>query len=102
MSMQTKLRNAQQQACIRERDRVMRICARIIEQLRKGLDFKLMSTQEKHMAEVKFNIASAIIGAVQIKVMSGDDPDAKAETSPLHRPDTDAVGPPEGNSDDTG
>lgn len=100
--MQTKLRNAQQHACIRERDRVMRVCARVIDELRKGLNMKLMGAAEKHMAEVKFNIASAVIGAVQIKVMSGDDPDAKAEASQIHRSDTDAVGGPQGDPDAAG
>lgn len=101
MSMQTKLRNAQQQACIRERDRVMRICARVIDGMRLGLNVKLMSAVDKHLAEVKFNIASAVVGAIQIKVMSGDDPDAK-ETTPIDRSDTDAVGPPQGDPDAAG
>ncbi len=87
---------------MRERDRVMRICARVIEQLREGVNFKLMSTAEKHLAEVKFNIASAVVGAIQIKVMSGTDPDAKAEASQIHRPDTDAVGDPQGDPDAAG
>ena len=102
MSMQTKLRNAQQAACLRERDRVMRICSHVIEQLRGSLSKKLMASAEKHLAEVKFQIASAIVGAIQLKVMMGDDPDAKAEASPLQRPDTDAVGPAQGDSDDAG
>lgn len=102
MSMQTKLRNAQQAACMRERDRVMRICSHIIEGMRLGLNKKLMASAEKHLAEVKFNIASAIVGAIQLKVMIGDEPDAKAEASPLQRPDTDAVGPPQGDPDDAG
>ena len=102
MSMQTKRRNAQQQACIRERDRVMRICAHIIEQLRDSLNKKLMASGEKHIAEIKFNVASAIVGAIQIKVMSGDDPDAQAEASQIHRPDTDAVGDPQGDPDAAG
>ncbi len=102
MSMQTKLRNAQQAACLRERDRVMRICSHVIGQLRGDLNKKLMSSADKHLAEVKFTIASAIIGAIQLKVMTGDDPDAKAEASPLQRPDPDAVGPPQGDPDDAG
>lgn len=99
MSMQTKMRNAQQAACIRERDRVMRICTHVIDGLRKGFNKKLMSSAEKHLAEVKLNIASAVVGAIQLKVMSGSDPDAQAEASQIHGRDADAVGDPQGDPD---
>lgn len=98
MSMQTKMRNVAVAATGVERDRVMRICMEIIATLRRDLNMKLMSTQEKHTAEVKFAIASAVIAAVQIKVASGEDPDAK-EAIPLHGQDTDALGGPQGDPD---
>ncbi len=98
MSMQTKMRNVAVAATGVERDRVLRVCLKIIENLRNDLNKKLMTTQEKHTAEVKFAIASAVTGAIQIKVMSGEDPDAK-EAIPLHGQDTDALGGPQGDPD---
>ena len=102
MSMQTKLSNAQAKGCGIERDRVMRICNHIIHNLGMDLKKKLMTSTDKHLADVKFSIASAVVGAIQLKVMTGTDPDAKAETSQIHRPDTDAVGPPQGDPDAAG
>jgi hypothetical protein len=99
MSMRAKLTAALLKGQTLERDRVMRICTRLIENLRSDLNKKLMSASEKHLAETKFKLASAIVGAVQMKIMSGDDPDAEAEASDLHGSDSDAVGGAQGEDD---
>jgi hypothetical protein len=92
MSMLKKHQESMRQGVILERDRCMRILAAIAEDLGKALEKKLMSAGEKHLAEVRFKICQGIIAVAQIKVMSGEDPNA--EDTPKEGPgfDPDAVG----------
>lgn len=92
MSMRSKLSQALLKGQNLERDRVMRICTRLIDNLRTDLNKKLMSASEKHLAQVKFQMACALVGAVQMKVMSGIDPDAETEATNLHGQNPDALG----------
>lgn len=82
MTLHKKLSEAMRNGVILERDRVIRILFRIAGETRKGLDQKLMTAGEKHLAELRFKIAEGLIAAAQIKVMSGEDPDAKTESGP--------------------
>lgn len=95
MSMLKKHQESMRQGVILERDRCMRILFEIAEDLRKDLNKKLMSAGEKHLAEVRWKIAQAIVAVAQIKVMSGEDPNA--EDPPKEGPgfDPDAVGRPQ-------
>lgn len=99
MSQHKKLQESMRQGVILERDRVMRILAHIAEQTKKGLDKKLMTAAEKHLAEVRFRLAEGLIAAVQMKVMSGEDPNAEAEARDLHGQDPDALGGTQGDPD---
>ncbi len=92
MSLHKKMQVAAKQAEMKERDRCMRICIKVMEHLRGNLNRKLMATAEKHLAEVKYTIAAAVMGAVQIKIMSGADPDAEETESEIHSLNPDAVG----------
>ena len=98
MSMHKKLQEQMRKGEMLERDRVMRILFRIAAETKKGLDKTLMTAAEKHIAELRWKIASALIAAVQIQVMSGNDPDAKTKTTDLHGRDTDSLGSPQGDS----
>ena len=100
MSMRNKLAEAMAKGVELERDRCMAICIGVILSVEKGLDKKLMTTTEKHTATVKLNMARAFIGAVQMKIMSGEHPHAK--TTPSKGPgfDPDALGDPQGDGDD--
>jgi hypothetical protein len=100
--MHKKLQESMRQGVILERDRVMRICTMVTKRLQADLSKKLMTAQEKHLAELKFKVAEAVVAAVQIKIMSAEDPDAKATTSDLHRPDSPPVGPAQGDPDRPG
>lgn len=73
--MRKKLAEAMAKGIELERDRCMRVCTKVITTVQKGLNMKLMSTTEKHTAQVKFNMAQAFVGAVQMKIMTGEDPD---------------------------
>ena len=53
-------------------------------------------------AEVRWRLCEGLLGAVQMKVMSGEDPNAEASPRDLHRPDADAVGGPQGDPDRPG
>ena len=99
MSQHKKLQESMRQGVILERDRVMRILFRIAAQTKEGLDKKLMTTGEKHLAEIRWKLAEALIAAVQMKVMSGEDPNAKAKATDLHGPDADALGGTQGDDD---
>ena len=100
--MHKKLQEQMRQGVILERDRVMRILAHISEHTKAGLDKKLMTAGEKHLAEVRWRLCEGLLGAVQMKVMSGEDPNAEASPRDLHRPDADAVGGPQGDPDRPG
>jgi hypothetical protein len=82
MSLRNKLAEAMTKGTLLERDRCMRICTAIAQHLRQDLSRKLMSASEKHLAEVKFNIVSAVLGAVQIKITSGEDPNGNDPVQP--------------------
>lgn len=99
MSMHKKLQEQMRQGVILERDRVMRILFRIAEMTKQGLDKKLMTAGEKHLAELRWKLTEALIAAVQIQVMSGVDPNAKAEATDLHGQDPDALGSEQGGPD---
>ncbi len=99
MSMHKKLQESMRQGVILERDRVMRILKHIADRTKAGLDKKLMTAGEKHLAEVRWKLCEGLLAAVQMKVMSGEDPNAEEAPKPLHRPDTDAVGGPQGDPD---
>jgi hypothetical protein len=92
LSQFKKMQTATKLGTMTERDRCMRICIDVIEYLRAQLNRKLMASAEKHIAETKYRIATAVVGAVQIKIMSGADPDAEETESEVHGPDPDAVG----------
>ena len=77
MSMHKKLQEQMRKGVVLERDRVMRICTMVVKRLQGDLSRKLMTAQEKHLAELKFKVAEAVVGAIQIKIMQGEDPDAK-------------------------
>lgn len=92
MSLHKKMQDATKLGTMTERDRCMRVCSRVIDTLKKQLGRKLMASGEKHLAQVKFQIAGTIVAAVQIQIMSGADPDAEETEGEIHRLDTDAVG----------
>ena len=100
MSMHKKMQESMRQGVILERDRCMRILFGLADNTKKALEKKLMTAGEKHIAELRYKVAEGIIAALQMMVMSGEDPDAKAEASQIHRSDTDAVGPARGDPDD--
>ena len=102
MSQHKKLRESMRQGVILERDRVMRILKHILDTTKEGLDKKLMTAGEKHLADVRFRLAAGLIAAIQMKVMTGEDPNAKAEATSLHGLDTDALGKPQGDPDGKG
>jgi hypothetical protein len=97
--MYKKLQESMRQGVILERDRCMRILFKIASDTKKGLEKKLMTAGEKHVAELRFKIAEGLVAAAQMMVMSGNDPDAKAEATDLHGRDPDAVGEGEGSED---
>lgn len=99
MSMHKKLQAQMRQGVILERDRTMRILFKIATNTKEGLDKKLMAAGEKHVAELRFKIAEGLIAAVQMMVMSGEDPDAEAEARQIHGQDPDALGDPQGSPD---
>lgn len=99
MSMHKRLQESMRQGVILERDRCMRICTGIIEWVKTGVDNKLMTATQKHLAMVKFDLAQGLVGAIQLKIMSGEDPDAKAEATDLHGRDPDALGSEQGGPD---
>ena len=99
MSLHKKMQAAGKMAEMKERDRCMRVCSYVIETLKKQLSRKLMASGEKHLAQVKFQIAGTIVAAIQIKIMSGADPDAEDTESEIHRPDPDAMGGPRDDPD---
>jgi hypothetical protein len=99
MTMHKKLQDSMRQGVILERDRCMRVLSLIADHTKKGLDKKLMTAGEKHIAELRFKIAESVIAGAQMMVMSGKDPDAKAEASQIHGQDTDALGDPQGDGD---
>lgn len=90
MSMHNKLQESMRQGVILERDRVMRLLSHLERTARESLDKKLMSAGEKHIAELRFKIAEAVIAVIQMKVMAGEDPDPNAVQQ----------GPTPSNSDD--
>jgi len=92
MSMLKKHQESMRQGVILERDRCMRILFEIAKETKAGLDKKLMAAGEKHLAELRFKIAEAVIAAAQLQIMSGEDPNA--EDPPKEGPgfDPDAVG----------
>ena len=92
MSMLKKHQLSMRQGVIIERDRAMRILFKLAQNTKEGLDKKLMSAGEKHLAELRFKIAEAIIAAAQMQIMSGEDPDAKDTTLKILGSDSDAVG----------
>ena len=65
--MHKKLQESMRQGVILERDRVMRILKHIADQTKVGLDKKLMTAGEKHLAEVRWRLAEGLIAAVQMK-----------------------------------
>jgi hypothetical protein len=93
MSLRNKLAEAMTKGIELERQRCLGILVTIAHNLRHDLNRKLMTTAEKHTAEVKFGIASAVLGAAQIKILSGEQPDA------FDRPKSDAVRRPQGDED---
>ena len=99
MSMHKKLQESMRQGVILERDRTMRILSHIATETKAGLDKKLMTAAEKHLAELRFRLAEGLIAAVQMKVMSGEDPDAEKAPRQVHRPDPDALGGTQGDPD---
>ncbi len=90
--MHKKLQESMREGVILERDRCMRILFGIAKATKKGLNQKLMTAGEKHVAELRFKIAEGLIAAAQLQIMSGNDPDAKATPTPLHGSDADALG----------
>lgn len=96
MSIHKKLQDSMRQGVILERDRCMRILFRLADETRKGLNRKLMTAGEKHLAELRLKIAEGVIAAAQIKIMSGEDPDAPKD---LHARDADPLRGPQGNAD---
>jgi hypothetical protein len=99
MSMHKKHQASMRQGVILERDRCMRIAFALAEQLKEGLNKKLMTAGEKHIADVRMKIGQAIIAAIQMQIMSGEDPNA--EDPPKEGPgfNPDAVGGTQGNPD---
>lgn len=97
MSQLKKMQAVAAAATDRERDRVMAILHELVMQTKSGLDKKLMTATEKHLAQVKMRIASAVIGAIQIKVMSGVVPNAEDTPPKDDGQDTDALGSPQGD-----
>ena len=92
MSMHKKLQESMREGVILERDRCMRILFGLAKTTKAGLDKKLMTAGEKHLAELRFKIAEGVIAAAQLQIMNGEDPDA--EDTPKEGPgfDPDAVG----------
>ncbi len=72
--MRNKLAEAMAKGVELERDRCMAICIDIIRWTQDGLQKKLMTTTEKHTATVKLAMAQAFVGAIQMKIMSGENP----------------------------
>lgn len=100
MSMKAKLTQALNKGIELERARCMGLATQLMAGLRAGLNKKLMSAQEKHFAELKLKLGEALIGAVQMKIMSGEQPDAETAKSEVHGRDTDALGGTQGGEDD--
>lgn len=100
--MHKKLQQSMREGVILERDRCMRIAFNLANELKAGLDKKLMTAGEKHIADVRMKIGQAIIAAIQMQIMSGEDPDAKDAPLEILRPDSDAVGGTQGDPDGAG
>ena len=92
MTMHKKLQEQMRQGVVLERDRVMRILQHIAANTKAGLDKKLMTAGEKHLADVRWRLCEGLLAAAQMKVMSGEDPNAEEAPKPLHGQDTDALG----------
>lgn len=97
MSLHKKMQAVADAAKLRERDRVMRILHQLVMQAESGLNKKLMTAGEKHLAQVKMRIVSAVVGAIQIKVMSGVEPSAEDTPQKTNGSDPDALGGTQGN-----
>lgn len=102
MSMHKKMVEQMRQGALMERDRVMRCIVEIAISTRQGLDKKLMTAGEKHVAELRFKIAEGVLAALQMMVMSGEDPNAKETTTDILGSDGDAVGGAQGDPDRPG
>lgn len=100
MSMRSKLSQALNKGVELERTRCMELATKLMVGLRKGLNKKLMSAHEKHFAELKLQLGEALIGALQMKIMSGEQPDAETKASEVHGRDADAMGGTQGGEDD--
>ena len=94
MTMRNKLAAAMAKGVETERDRCLRLCTELITALQKGVRKKLMTAQEKHIAETKLKIGQAIVGAIQMKIMTGAQLNAKTKASDVHGRDADALGGP--------
>ena len=99
MSMKNKLSEALAKGIELERDRCMGLCIELIQGLQKGLNKKLMTSQEKHIADLKLTIGKGVVGAIQMKIMTGAQPNAEATSSEVHGQDTDALGGTQGDPD---
>lgn len=102
MSMNNKMQNAMLQGVNIERGRCMAILAKLADDLRKGVENKLMTATQKHLAMVKSELGCAIIAVLQTEVMSGIEPDAEKAKSKILRFDPDALGKAQGNEDGEG
>lgn len=82
MTILKKIGQARAEATKEERDRVMRILNKLTDDTQAKLNKKLMTAQEKHLAEVKMALVRGVVGALQIQVMSGKDPDDDGDQTP--------------------
>lgn len=90
MTMHKKLQEAMRNGVILERDRVMRLLAMVSKSTKAALDKKLMTAAEKHLAQLRWKLAEALIAQLQVLVMQGVDPNAQEPAKPGPTPPQDA------------
>lgn len=97
MSQLKKMQAVANAAMLRERNRVMAILHEFVVQMQRDVNKKLMTATEKHVAQVKAGLASTIIAAIQIMVMTGVVPSAEDTPPKDDGSNPDALGSSQGN-----
>lgn len=80
MSLRNKLLDAARVAVQEERVRITRILDRVEKECVEGVEKKLLREVERHAAEVKLQLARAVIERVRSGIMLGVDLPAEQET----------------------
>lgn len=85
-----------------ERKRCIGILLETQRRVHEGLRRKLMTNTDKQVAQVKLAICDAVVTELQMKFNTNYQPNAEAEKSEVHRPDSVPLGETQGDPDGGG